>query len=283
LDILTLLDDDSSLVSFPSVYTQFQEAMADEDTSFSEIGDIIVYDAGLSARLLRIVNSAYYGYPQKIETISHAIGLIGTRQLSDLMLSTIVIDKFKSIPKSMINMESFWQHSIACGLIARELASQKGNLDPEKLFTAGMLHDIGQIILCLKLPQLSLRIQMELQTRQEPLQELEREELGFDHAELGGRLLNKWNLAEFHVETTTFHHEPGNAPNYSLETSIIYLADILANTMKLGCSGESKIPSILDEDVWKSVQLPERINLSDLREKIQSSYDETVNLFLQKV
>jgi HD-like signal output (HDOD) protein len=282
LDIFTLLDDDSSLVSFPRVYTQFQEAMSDENTSFSEIGDIIVYDAGLSARLLRIVNSAYYGFPQKIETISHAIGVIGTRQLSDLMLSTIVIDKFKSIPESMINMESFWQHSIACGLIARELASQKENLDPEKFFTAGMLHDIGQIILCMKLPQLSLRVLLELQSRQEPLHELEREELGFDHAELGGKLLNKWNLSEFHAETTTFHHEPANAPNYSMETSIIYLADILANTMKWGCSGESKIPSILDENVWEIVQLPDRLSLSDLKEKIQASYDETVNLFLQK-
>ena len=282
MDISTLLDDDISLVSFPRVYTQFQEAMADENTSFSEIGDIIIYDAGLSARLLRIVNSAYYSFPQKIETISHAIGVIGTRQLSDLMLSTIVIDKFKSIPESMIDMESFWQHSIACGLIARELASQKENLDPEMFFTAGMLHDIGQIILCMKLPQITLRILLELQSRQEPLQELEHEELGFDHAELGGKLLNKWNLSEFHVETTTFHHEPGNAPNYSLEASIIYLADILANTMKLGCSGESIIPSILNEDVWEVIQLPERINLSDLRNKIQVTYDETVSLFLQK-
>lgn len=282
MDIFTLLDDDSSLISFPRVYTQFQEAMSDENTSFSEIGDIIIYDAGLSARLLRIVNSAYYGFPQKIETISHAIGVIGTRQLSDLMLSAIVIDKFKSIPESMINIESFWQHSIACGLIARELASQKENLDPEKFFTAGMLHDIGQIILCMKLPQLSLKVLLELQSQQEPLHELEREELGFDHAELGGKLLSKWNLSEFHVETTTFHHEPANAPNYSMETSIIYLADILANTMKLGCSGENKVPSILDENVWEIIQLPERISLSELKEKIQTSYDETVNLFLQK-
>ena len=281
MDILTLLEDDTSLVSFPSVYTQFQEAMFDENVSFSEIGDIIIYDSGLSARLLRIVNSAYYGFPQKIETISHAIGVIGTQQLSDLMLSTIIVDKFKSIPESMINMESFWQHSVACGLIARELASQKENLNSEKFFTAGMLHDIGQIILCMKLPQLSLRILLTLQSRQEPLQELEREELGFDHAELGGKLLNKWDLSQFHVETTTFHHEPAKAPNYSMETSIIYLADILANTMKLGCSGESKIPAVLDENVWEIIQLPDRINLSGLKEKIQASYDETMNIFLQ--
>ena len=134
MDILTLLDDDPSLTSFPEVYFKFQEAVSRDDVSFSEIGNIIVYDSGLSAHLLRIVNSAYYGFPEKIETISHAIGVVGTQQLGDLMLSTIVVDKFKSIPESMINMESFWRHSIACGLIARELASQKEDMEPEKNF-----------------------------------------------------------------------------------------------------------------------------------------------------
>ena len=85
------------------------------------------------------------------------------------------------------------------------------------------------------------------------------------------------------METTAFHHDPGSAPKYSLEASIIYLADTLANTMKLGCSGESNIPSTLDENAWAIIQLPDRINLSDLREIIQGSYDDTVSLFLQKV
>ena len=281
MDIHALLDDDSTLVSFPRVYAQFQEAMADEDMSFKEIGDIIIYDAGLSARLLRIVNSAYYSFPQKIETISHAIGVIGNQQLSDLMLSTIVIDKFKSIPESIIDMESFWKHSIACGLIARELASQKENLDPEKFFTAGVLHDIGQLILCMKQPQITLRLLLEAHSFQEPLHEVEREELGFDHAELGGNLLKKWSLPDLYVETTTFHHDPCHAPKYSLEASILYLADVLANTMEFGCSGESTTPTTLNEDVWKITQLPERIQLTELRKKIQVAYDETLSLFLQ--
>ena len=281
MDILTLLDDDPSLASFPGVYFKFQEAMTSDDASFSEIGNIIHYDSGLSAHLLRIVNSAYYGFPEKVETISHAIGVVGTQQLSDLMLATIVVDKFKSVPESMIDMESFWQHSVACGLIARELASQKEGLDPEKFFTAGMLHDVGLIVLCMKLPELAVKFYRQHQTKHEPLHVLEYEELGFDHAELGGRLLRKWNLSEFNVETTMFHHDPGKAPNYPMEASIIYLADILANTLKLGCSGETRAPSNLDESVWERIELPDRIKLSELRGKIQEAYDEIVSLFLQ--
>ena len=105
--------------------------------------------------------------------------------------------------------------------------------------------------------------------------------MGFDHAELGGRLLEKWNLSEFNVEITTFHHDPNRAPNYSLGASILYFADILANTMKLGSSGESTVPPVIDEEAWERIQLPEQIRLTDLKEKIYKAYDETVGLFLQ--
>ncbi len=178
-------------------------------------------------------------------------------------------------------MESFWQHSIASGLIARELASYTETLEPEKYFIAGMLHDIGQIVLCKKLPELTLKILLDNHTEPKPLHITEFHELGFDHTELGGKLLKKWNLSEFHVETTAFHHNPNLAPNYSLETSILYFADILANTMKLGSSGESTVPPVIDEEVRERIQLPEQIRLTDLKEKIYKAYDETVGLFLQ--
>ena len=83
------------------------------------------------------------------------------------------------------------------------------------------------------------------------------------------------------METTAFHHNPNLAPNYSLETSILYFADILANTMKLGSSGESTVPPVIDEETWERIQLPEQIRLTDLKAKIYKAYDETVGLFLQ--
>ncbi|MBT5549845.1 MAG: HDOD domain-containing protein [Nitrospina sp.] len=281
MDIQDLLDDDASIASLPGVYHQFQEAMSSTNSSFAEIGEIILYDSGLSARLLQIVNSAYYGFPDRIDKISHAISIVGTAQLSDLLLSTVVMDKFNSIPNSVINMESFWQHAIACGLIARKLASYNENLDPEKIFVAGMLHDIGQIVLCRNFPELTLKILLETQSQDQQLHELEDQEFGFNHAELGGKLLEKWNLSEFHIETTTFHHAPIFAPHYSMEASILHSADTLANILKLGCSGESIAPSTFEEGEWDKIQHPDHLKLPDFMEEISKTYEETVSLFLQ--
>ncbi len=281
MDILELLDDDLPIASLPSVYHQFQDAIACDNTSFAKIGEIILYDSGLTARLLKIVNSAYYSFPEPIEKISDAILVVGTEQLSYLVLSTVVTDKFNTIPESVLNMESFWQHSIACGLIAKELASLNKNLEPEKFFIAGMLHDIGQVILCTKLPLLSMKILLDLQSQNEQIDILENEELGFDHAELGARLLKKWNLSDFHVEVTTFHHQPHRAPNFSFEASIIHFADVLANSMQLGSSGEKPVTSDLEEKIWESLNFSEQISLFHLKEKITEAYDETLDLFLQ--
>lgn len=283
MDIQTLLDEDLSIATLPGVYHQFQEAMASDNTSFGRIGEIILHDSGLTARLLQIVNSAYYGFPSRIEKISDAIRVVGTEQLSYLVLSTVVTDKFKSIPESVLNMESFWEHSIACGLIARELASYKSNLESEKFFVAGMLHDIGQIVLCSKLPMLSLKFLLDLQSQSEQIDFLEKEELGFDHTELGASLLKKWNLSDFHVEMVAFHHNPHLSPNFAFEASLLHFADVLANSMQLGSSGEKSISPKLEEDTWEKLGISEKISLSDLKLKVSETYEETVSLFLKPV
>ncbi len=281
MDIQTLIDDDLPIATPPGVYHQFQEAMATDDASFDKFGEIILHDSGLTARLLQIVNSAYYGFSEPIEKISDAISVVGIEQLSHLVLSTVVTDKFKSIPESVLNMESFWEHSIACGLIARELASHRNNLDPEKFFVAGMLHDIGQIVLCSKLPLLSMKFLLDLQSQSEQIDVLEKEELGFDHAELGASLLKKWNLSDFHVEIVTYHHTPSQSPNFAFEASILHFADVLANNMQFGSSGEKPVSIKLEEEAWENLGMSGKISLSDLKKKISKIYDETVNLFFQ--
>ncbi|MBC8282178.1 MAG: HDOD domain-containing protein [Nitrospinae bacterium] len=281
MDIQTLLDDDLSIATLPGIYHQFQEATASENTSFAKISEIILHDSGLTAHLLQIVNSAYYGFPEPIEKISDAISVVGTEQLSYLVLSTVVTDKFKSIPESVLNIESFWEHSIACGLIARKLAYYKSNLDPEKFFVAGMLHDIGQIVLCTKLPLLSMKFLLDLQSQSKQIDYLEKEELGFDHAELGASLLKKWNLSDFHVEMVAFHHKPNQSPNFAFEASILNFADLLANSMQFGSSGEKPVSQKLEEEAWERLGISDQISLFELRQNISDTYDETVSLFLQ--
>jgi HD-like signal output (HDOD) protein len=284
MDIKSLLEHGDTVPSLPNIYHQFQEAMADPNISFKEIGEIVLTDPSLTARLLRIVNSAYFGFPDKIDNISEAISVVGTNQLSQLLLCTVVIDNFRSIPDSVFNMKTFWKHSIACGLIAREFASYDENLNSENFFIAGMLHDIGQLIIFMQLPELAMRFLLEASEQSKPNYVLEHEELGFDHAELGGSLLEKWNLSEFLVTTSKYHHRPNQTGQFITETSIVYLADILANTLNLGSKwiGEGSLPS-LDREAWERVAMPHQIKLSDLKEKVSQPYNELVDMFFQSV
>ena len=102
------------MATLPVIFVRINEAVENPNSSFSEIAQIISGDSALSARLLKIVNSAFYGFSNKIETISHAITIIGTAQLRDLVLATAVIEKFQGLPSKNINMKSFWLHSISC-------------------------------------------------------------------------------------------------------------------------------------------------------------------------
>mgnify|MGYP002634655703 FL=1 len=138
MNIQELFQEDTQIPSLPEIFYQFKQAIDDPASSFDEIGEIVGNDPGLTARLLKIVNSAFFGFPQQIETISHAIGIIGREQLNDLVLSTVVMDQFKGVPQSSLNMESFWKHGIACGLSACNLALLKGETNSERFFVAGL-------------------------------------------------------------------------------------------------------------------------------------------------
>jgi HD-like signal output (HDOD) protein len=116
VDILDLVRENPQLATLPEVYSEFKKAVEDPDLAFDRIEKIILKDPPLTARLLKIVNSAFYSLPREIATVTHAAGVIGTERLGYLVLSTVVMDKFKSIPDSIINMNSYWRHSIACGL-----------------------------------------------------------------------------------------------------------------------------------------------------------------------
>ena len=100
-------EEDEIVFSLPTIYIELQKALNDPDKTFQDLGDIISFDPALSARLLKIVNSPFYGYPSKIDTISHAISIIGRDQLTDLALATLVIYQFEGIPNNMFNMEKF--------------------------------------------------------------------------------------------------------------------------------------------------------------------------------
>jgi len=260
--------------SLPTIHLRLEEAINNPKKSMSDIAKVIREDPGLTARLLRIVNSAFYNFPSKVETISQAVTIVGTQQLSALALATSVMHMFKGIQSTLVSMDSFWRHSIACGLAARVLATMRRDTNAERFFVAGMLHDIGRLILYTKLTDKSQAILENARQRPQLLYESEREALGFTHAVVGGLLLQNWKLPTSLEEIVMYHHNPTSATRFPVETAIVHLADIIVHSMRLGTSGESYIPPI-DPTAWEKLNLHPSA-LTSVEEQVDRQYQDSL-------
>ncbi|MBF0558066.1 MAG: HDOD domain-containing protein [Nitrospirae bacterium] len=253
--IASLISENIKLFSLPSIFLRLNDAINDLRSSVTDIGNIISEDQGLTVRMLKLANSPLYGFPSRIETISKAVLIIGTKQIRDLTLATSIIRVFKGIPEDFITMETFWRHSIACGVIARIIAGYRREPNVETFFTAGILHDIGRLVMYTKIPAECSNILSQVAKNPQLLFKAERERLGFDHADVGGLLLKEWKLPQNLTEAVAYHHNPDKASQYPVEAAAIHIADILAHAMQLGSSGEKYVPS-LSEEAWAKLSFP---------------------------
>lgn len=253
-----LVEETSTIYTLPLFYERLNETINHPRSSIDDISRIITEDQGLTARLLRLANSPMFGCYARVDSITKAVTIIGTQQLRDLALAASVMGVFKDIPEDLLNMTSFWRHCIACGIIARGLAVYRRESNVERLFVAGMLHDVGQVVLAAARPEV-IRKLLEAQ-RDTGLfyLDLERERLGFDHAELGGALLKNWKIPPSIGEPVACHHNPGSAEQFHIETALIHLADIICQAMELGQGAEWGVPP-LDDRAWERLGLPAHV------------------------
>ena len=261
----------------PILYYQLREKLDDPDTAFDDLAAIIQTDTAMSARLLKIVNSAFYGFDERVDTLTHALNIVGTEQLTDLALAAIVTSKFEGIPRDLINMETFWMHSIACGIAARKIAKLMSGVEAEKMYLGGMLHDIGSLILFKESPEDAKKILLRCKESGENLFKVEKEVLGYDHAEVGALLMTEWKLSERLVEMVKYHHQPAKAGDYLEETCIIARADVLVHEMEIGNSGEPGVPE-LDPRVSEMIPISDE-EMNRLKEEITVQVDDTVRMF----
>ena len=203
-----------ALVSLPHIFTEINRVISDPRSSAVHVADVISKDPNLTARLLRIVNSAFYGFPSKIDTISRAVTILGSKELSTLALGTSVLNIFNDIPADLVDMKSFWEHSVACGIAARMIGSYKNIANTERLFVAGLLHDIGRIIIYKYLPSEGREMLLYAQQTDCLLRSAEMEVLGFDHGQIGAMLMQKWKLPVILEQALGYHHQthPISAP-----------------------------------------------------------------------
>jgi HD-like signal output (HDOD) protein len=264
------------LPSLPVIFSQINEAISDPKSSATHVANIINKDSSLSARLLKIVNSALYGFPSRIDTISRAVAIIGTKQLSILALGTSALAVFKDIPSDLLDMRLFWKHSIACGIIARIVASYKNDKMTERFFLAGLLHDIGRLIMLKYLPFEAKEALHRARRTNSLLCKTEEEVTGFNHTVIGSILVKEWKLPATLENAIRCHHSCSEC-KISLESAMVHLSDIITNALGIGTSGEQFVPP-LNRKAWEEIGMSTGVLAAAVREA-EPHIAQTVHIF----
>lgn len=233
-----LVQDVSKLVSLPDVYYRLESLIEQPDSSMSDFARLLSTETDLCARLLSLANSAFYSFPASIESIDKAVQIIGIRQIRELVLATSVIKTFNQVPLGMVNMQLFWEHSVAVGVFAKSIAQYCKLSQVERFYVAGLLHDIGRLVFYMKLPGVMHDLLIQREAKEEILFELEKEALGYTHAEAGGRLLQNWRVPDSIYEPVLYHHNLEDTTDYLQVASAVHIADAWVNNYHLGSSGE---------------------------------------------
>lgn len=267
-----------TLGSCGNILNEMEEALNDPDCTLADVGCVIEKDPDLTARLLKLGNSSFFGFPSRMETVSETISLIGIQQVQDLISVSVVVEIFEGVSEDLVNMGSFWKHSMACGLAARQIALARRVPKPEKFFVAGLLHDIGRLVLFSRTPEDAQEVFRIYLSETILLREAEQQFLGFDHTEIGEGLLKAWNYPVNLINAVRFHHHPMSAGPFQLEASIVHVADHIVNALQLGCSGERWIPP-LQTKAWERLNLSVEI-LESVVETVDSQIVEVERAFL---
>ena len=268
LTISDLFKGDLQLTSPPAIYFQLKKVIDDPHKSLSEAGKIIDKDPALSMRLLKVVNSAFFGFPSQISTISHAISLIGIQELQNLVLGTLIIEKFSVLPGGMLSMHDFWALSLRSALTAKELANYwKHTEENESLFICGLLHDIGKLVFYRRIPDLAREVGLLVETANADEIDAEHRVIGFDHYQTGAELSKLWNLPTIITETMAQHCIMDYAGPYKNAADIVRTANLISKMEFSSNLTHLETIGISDED------------LSQIIDKVHDQFEEIFAIF----
>jgi len=277
-DIRRLLKDRLKLPALPSIFAEINDAIQKPSCSGKDIAAIVSKDPSLSATLLKIVNSAYYGFREKVESLQFAAMALGTHQVGSLALGITVVNFFKGITDKHINMQSFWRHSIACAITAKTLATHIRGVEPERVFIGGLLHDIGRLVFLSSFPDDYNLLLSKTQSPGEFLFQLEPMFFGCNHAGFGSMLAETWNFSDGIMKLIHHHHDEFNTPP-PVEIAIVYFSNWLVNATGFGFSGEKELPA-LNMNAWKALSIPQSL-LDSIIKQVDRQIVETVKFFYE--
>ncbi len=269
-----------SLGSYGPLLQEIEAALASPQCSLSTVGDTIEKDLDLTSRLLRFANSAYCGFSTRLSTVTEAISLIGIQQVQDLLTASSVIERFSGVSGDVVDMQSFWKHSLACGIGARLIALERRLPKADRLFVAGLLHDMGRLVLYLESPKVAMSVFELYRKERILLREAEARVLGYDHQNIAEALLRSWKYPPTLVLTVAHHHQPTGCEAARVEAAVIHVADHLVNAMRMGSSGERFVPP-LNPQAWATLGLTPGV-IESVVSGIDEQFEAVQEMFLGK-
>jgi putative nucleotidyltransferase with HDIG domain len=274
-----LLDEIVTLPSAPTVLIKVTQMIDDPAASFEALAQGISADPSVAMKVLRLVNSAYYGVRQRVGSLEHAISLLGLKVVKNLVLTATVFRTFSSATPGkalLFEREQFWLHCVGTGIIARALARcapQGHGADPEEAFAAGLLHDVGKIILEQHLHKQFEEALEQSATSGAPLYECENDIIGVNHAQIGGKLAERWKLPDELVGAIYYHHPSADGETIPYSAAVVNLADYICYAKEIGMGGPADSanlsPEAWDAAGFKKTDIP--TVMSEVRDGAKSA------------
>ena len=243
-----MVDRTTELVALPEVYLRLRDKLAEPDYRLDDLAAIVGQDPAITANLLRLANSAFFGFAARIPTVSRAITVLGPRQLHDLLLATSVCASFDNAAGAGMDRHRFWRRSLLCACLSRLLARRCAVLDREAAYVHGLLHGIGQMVMWMRMPAETAAAHEQAQARGVAVDAVQREMLGFDYAAVGALLLQRWHMPAELVEVVRHHVEPSAAGLCVVDAAVVHISARVAEVLVEGA--ETPPPELVADTVW---------------------------------
>ncbi len=238
-----------ALPTLPTVVSRLMQIVDSPKSSAQTLGRLIENDQVLTARILKLANSAYYGMARQISSVSQAVVVVGFDAVKDMGLSVSVLDAFKDPGGSRyFNLAGFWEHTMGVAFTSKALAKQYAKSELSEAFTAGLLHDLGKVVVNQYCHDDFIEIMARVQDDGEDLLYAETMVLDTTHDRIGGWLANRWNMPESIVDSIEFHHHPYLSEKHQTLATLVKLADVICRRAKIGFSGNLSEPTLTEEE-----------------------------------
>ena len=274
-EILKKLDSIKDIPTLPTIVFELNELLQDPNTPITDISDIIEKDQAMSLRVLKLVNSAFYGIHKEVNDIGNAIVLLGFNTVRNAIVSLGVINSFSGV-KSLegFDISDFWKHSLAVAVVSKSLAEKTKIASPDSCFVGGLLHDIGKVILAQYFQDLFEKVWNAAKRENISFYEAEKKEIAIDHAIIGAHLATNWELPESFIDVIRWHHDVRNDSESKKMILIIYLSDIIVNSYNADPDGNIDLSAMHPAALkFLKKQLGDVDNwFAEIGNDIQSSY-----------